>query len=167
MKKNKIKKSAQFKAWYYKPENRLNNGVRGKRWRAANPEKVTKVALAYANSEWGYLMGLWNGIKKHHTNLTKEQFFKLAYAHKEKMGGWRSGYNGEQMTMQRLGSLNGKKQQKPCPMNVSVDRLDNSRIYSYDNIIFCTWKENNHKGAMSIKLMRQVLNIIEERKNET
>ena len=112
-------------------------------------------------------MGLWNGIKKHHTNLTKEQFFKLAYAHKEKMGGWRSGYNGEQMTMQRLGSLNGKKQQKPCPMNVSVDRLDNSRIYSYDNIIFCTWKENNHKGAMSIKLMRQVLDIIEERKNET
>ena len=165
MNKNNKKESARFKAWYYKPENRLNNGVRGKRWKAANPEKVTKVALAYANSEWGYLTGLWNTIKKRHTNLTKEQFFKLAYAHKEKMGGWRSGYSGKQMTMQRFGSLN--KNNKKEPMNVSVDRLDNSRIHSSDNIIFCTWEENNHKGAMSIKLMRQVLDIIEERKNET
>ena len=161
----KEKENAQFKKWYADPKNRKRKLESGRLWRLRNKDRKRRTDLAYVNSEHGYLMGLWNSIKKRHTNLTKEQFFKIAFTHKEKMKGWRSGYSGEQMTMQRSIGLDGEKKRTRWT-NVSVDRLDNHRLYSYDNIIFCTWKENAEKGAMPIKLMHRVLDIIEERKHE-
>ena len=163
---NKEKENAQFKKWYSSPENRARKSETGRQWRIKNKERKQRMDLAYVNSERGFLMGLWNSIKKRPTNLTKKSFFKLAESHKKRMKGWRSEYSGDQMTMQRSIGLNGEKKRIRWT-NVSVDRIDNHRPYSYDNIIFCTWKENNEKGAMPIKLMHRVLEIIEERKNET
>ena len=156
---------------------------KAREWKIKNKERMEKHNWNYANSEHGYLMGLWHVLNrgnrqaknpdyeyasprlKSPTNLTRDLFFKLAYDYKEKMGGWLSGYSGKPMTMDRSLGISGPKREIHYD-NVSIDRLDNEKPYTYENIIFCTWKENNEKGAMPIKLMRRVLEIIEERKNE-
>ena len=159
---NKQKENENFRRWYQK--NREKTLAQKKIYRINNPEKIKQKNLAYINSERGYLMGLWHGINKkqnrHKTNLTKEIFFKFCYDHKEKMGGWFSGYFNQQMTMQR--SV-GRVSRKRVLSNMSIDRIDNSKQYQIGNLILCTWKENNDKGAMSIKLMRRVLEIVDNK----
>ena len=151
-------------------------------WKKRNADQVRRKNFTYANSEHGYLMGVWHALNRGNrqaanpdrkyakkktvrTNLTRDLFFKLAYDYKERMGGWISGYTGKPMTMKRAMGISGPKRHIHYD-NLSVDRLDNEKPYTYENIIFCTWQENNDKGAMPIKLMRRVLEIIEERKNE-
>jgi len=41
--------------------------------------------------------------------------------------------------------------------NLSVDRIDNLKPYTKDNITFCTFRFNNKKGEMDINSIRQVL----------
>jgi len=167
---NKEEERANYKEWYYNPKNHEKARAKQHTWRVQNKEKKRKMDLAYVNSERGYIMGLWHGIKKVRrgvlTNLTREIFFKFCYDHKEKMGGWLSTYSGHQMTMQRSIGLEKKKdgeKRKTRPTNMSVDRLDNSKIYMLDNIVLCTWSENRQKGDMSINLMRRVLELVDNK----
>ena len=47
--------------------------------------------------------------------------------------------------------------------NFSLDRLDNSKTYSIDNIIFCCQQCNHSKKDISIKLIKRLHEIIIER----
>ena len=150
---------ARARAWYRIPANRERARLRHKLWREENIERRNKIDLAYVNSERGYIMGLWQKIKPK-SNMTREIFFKFCYDHRDKMNGWLSKYSGQQMTMQRSIGLQGAKR-RIRPTNMSVDRVDNKRLYMLGNMVLCTWEENNQKGAMSIKLMRRVLEIVD------
>ena len=46
---------------------------------------------------------------------------------------------------------------------VSVDRIDNSKGYSKNNIIFCSAKANLLKGSVSIDMCHKILALYEER----
>ena len=45
---------------------------------------------------------------------------------------------------------------------MSADRIDSSRGYTKDNMIFCRWDFNNRKGDMTIEDMKNVLKVINE-----
>jgi hypothetical protein len=47
--------------------------------------------------------------------------------------------------------------------NFSVDRFDNDKTYSIDNIVFCCTNCNSSKNRISIKLIKRLNEIIKER----
>jgi 5-methylcytosine-specific restriction endonuclease McrA len=47
--------------------------------------------------------------------------------------------------------------------NLSFDRLDNSKPYNVDNIIFCCQNCNVSKNNVSIKLIKRLHEVITER----
>jgi 5-methylcytosine-specific restriction endonuclease McrA len=47
--------------------------------------------------------------------------------------------------------------------NFSIDRLDNSKTYSINNIIFCCNECNRDKRSISIKLIKRLYEVITER----
>ena len=58
-------------------------------------------------------------------------------------------------------SIKGKKRENL--KNLSIDRLDSSKTYSIDNIIFCCQQCNLSKKDISIKLIKRLYEIITER----
>tara|TARA_R100001530_G_scaffold75118_1_gene52812 strand:- start:27 stop:542 length:516 start_codon:yes stop_codon:yes gene_type:complete len=114
------------------------------------------------NTEKGYLDDKWNSIKKGGrkklpVEFTKKEFLQKWEEHKIKYGGWICGYTGLPMT-----KIRGTGKGKPTPSNMSADRIDSSRGYTKDNMIFCRWDFNNRKGDMTIEDMKNVLKVINE-----
>jgi hypothetical protein len=54
--------------------------------------------------------------------------------------------------------------QKRTATNVSIDRLDASKPYNEENIVFCTWEFNERKGAVTVDDCYKILDIYERRK---
>ncbi|MGA1049473.1 MAG: hypothetical protein ACO3UU_15830, partial [Minisyncoccia bacterium] len=55
------------------------------------------------------------------------------------------------------------KSRKNKLKNFSIDRLDSTKTYSLDNIIFCCTECNLSKKDISIKLIKRLYEIITER----
>jgi len=55
------------------------------------------------------------------------------------------------------------KSRKKSIKNLSIDRLDSSKTYSIDNIVFCCTECNLSKKDISIKLIKRLHEIITER----
>ena len=100
-------------------------------------------------------------------NATKEDFYKYFYDYVEKNGRncfyckepWT--YNTKKVN---FGSGVHKKQTKRQNLkNLSLDRLDSSKPYNLDNVIFCCAKCNFSKNEVSIKLIKRLYEIITER----
>ena len=47
--------------------------------------------------------------------------------------------------------------------NFSIDRFDNAKTYSIDNIVFCCTDCNSSKNRISIKLIKRLNEIAKER----
>ena len=62
----------------------------------------------------------------------------------------------------RGGSDKGKSRKKSIK-NLSIDRLDSSKTYGIDNIVFCCTECNLSKKDISIKLIKRLHEIIIER----
>jgi hypothetical protein len=58
----------------------------------------------------------------------------------------------------------GKPRDEDKKKNLSFDRLDSSKTYSIDNIIFCCTECNLNKNKVSIELIKRLYEIIMERK---
>ena len=90
--------------------------------------------------------------------------------HKKKYGGWICAYTGQIMTQTRsmnpVGSAQGKASGIKVKTNMSVDRLDSSKGYTKDNIVFCTWEFNDRKGNVSLEDIRCILNLMESKRDE-
>ncbi len=56
-----------------------------------------------------------------------------------------------------------KNSAKIYKKNFSIDRLDSSKTYSIDNIVFCCIECNSSKKDISFKLIRRLYEIITER----
>jgi hypothetical protein len=60
-------------------------------------------------------------------------------------------------------SQKGKSRERHKIKNLSFDRLDSSKTYFIDNIIFCCTECNLSKKDISIKLIKRLYEIITER----
>ena len=90
-----------------------------------------------------------------------EEFLKTWEAHKIDHGGIFCAVTGEPMTM--IGLNNKNEKYKRNWSNVSVDRIDSSKPYTIQNIIFIKWDVNRSKGDLSIKHMKKILNLYNKR----
>jgi len=90
-----------------------------------------------------------------------EEFLKAWESHKIEHGGIFCAVTGEPMTM--IGLNDKDKKYKRNWSNVSIDRIDSSKPYTIQNIIFIKWDVNRAKGDLSITHMKKILNLYNKR----
>ena len=152
------KKYASAKVYYDKHKDRLlkKNAI----WRVQNQDKILKTRVKYLNSERGYFMEMWNGMKKskkHNSFKNFDDFFDH-WEDQKRAWGWTCPATGIKMTIAR-GFKNGKK----SPTNVSRDRILSHMGYSRKNLIFTSWQYNNNKCSMSPEEAMSFLRIVRDR----
>lgn len=130
-------------------------------------EKKRKSDFRYFSTLTGYLKALYgaamrrcrNHVKKNrkaiHFDLSREDFFNVFWTQVETLGGIYCIYTGEPMTHKR-----GKGRIRS---NISLDRLDNTKGYTKDNIVFCTADFNDLKGSVTIVACQRILEVYKER----
>jgi hypothetical protein len=47
--------------------------------------------------------------------------------------------------------------------NLSVDRMDNDKPYTKENIAFCTTAFNRKKGELTLELVKKILNVFKKK----
>jgi hypothetical protein len=137
-----------------------------------------KRQFKYANTEIGFLTNYYNTINNRHKNhryknlsekeiehhkctLTKEEFFQLWEEHKKQFG-YHCQLTGVKMVLQR--AKDPKKRKFTGYLNaMSVDRLDSTKGYTKDNIIFISNEANKIKGAVTKQLCIKILEIYKEK----
>ena len=137
--------------------------LRSNTWKRSNKEKVKKISVAYLNSERGYFMDMWNGVKKskHGHNFKNFNDFYQCWLDQKAISGMICPATGVEMTMTR--GKNNYPGAKKTNTNISRDRILCTRGYSKQNLIFTTWKYNNSKNNLSPKGAKAFLRIVKER----
>ena len=132
----------------------------------------------YRSTETGFLKHkyakLYRKEKEFKRLLTFEEFVAAWEKHKSIYGmrsAWGPGpHNLEQhkpITIIWLGKGGSKKGKKPIASNLSIDRLDNNRDYTIQNILFIRGDENARKKNTSYEDCKIQMRLHEERfKNE-
>jgi len=133
-------------------------------------------AKARLSDEYKYMESRYNIIKQRYKNnkhfikdridmytcdFTMEQFLNHWEEHKKKYGGLICAISGLPMTHIGLNDLLNKNKRNWS--NISVDRLDSDQSYTLKNIIFIRWDINLSKGDLSIKHMRKILSLYNEK----
>ena len=109
-------------------------------------ESVTK----YRNTEKGYLKMRYNSLnseqRKSKCYFTFDEFVAAWEKHKS-IYGMRSAWGPHHLpiTMIYRGRSGGQKGEKNCGSNLSPDRLDSSKPYTIQNLIFIRNDENSRK----------------------
>jgi hypothetical protein len=101
--------------------------------------------------------------KQHEIKITKPQFLKLWEEHKKKYG-LKCCMTQTDFTFQRG---NRRKTSNKNNHNVSVDRLDNSKGYTANNIVFVTFAFNDRKCSIMILDCVNILRHYKERFPDT
>ena len=143
----------------------------------------------YINTEKGFQKDVINGIfsrgrrdqsKTKRTvwvpNVTKERIYELLLIHYEVMRGVYRGTDGRLCDyckkpwtyIRKLGTRNKGKQVRgqTIETNFSIDRLDTTKTYEEDNIIFCCSGCNNRKNQVRIEDMVNIMNVWMERNSD-
>ena len=146
------------------------------KYRLENKEKIAISEHKYINTERGYVMEVINGVfyryKKKDARLkwkpecTKEQIYgelmlyiqdhgrvceycKDTWTYKRVLGDRQRGYNGR-----------GPK----IVTNFSIDRLDSTKTYILDNLVFCCVGCNNRKNQVRLSDIVNIVRVLKERK---
>jgi len=128
--------------------------------------KKIQAQYKYMSTLTGYLKELYNsakrrnkkirkGRKKHHFDLEWLEFTNVFWNQVETLGGIYCAYTKEPMTHIR-GSGHVRS-------NISLDRIDNTKGYVKENIIFCTIAFNDMKGKVTIDACQRILDVYKER----
>jgi hypothetical protein len=145
-----------------------------KEWYINNAETVSEKQYLYKNSEEGFLISVIGSIyipskvkeRGYAPECTKKEIKNYFYEYINKYGR-NCYYCLEPWTYLRkkinVGNGRNTKKLKRCSTNFSIDRLDNSKTYSIDNIVFCCSLCNASKNKISIKLIKRLHEIITER----
>jgi len=130
-----------------------------------------KRKIKYLNTENGFLNALYynmssrteknvNDGKKRGTiqtiDFTFEEFLNLWEKHKLKYGS-KCVYTGVDIFCKRT-----KNQGIRSKSQVSVDRIDNNKTYTKDNIVFCSCHANWVKGQVTIDMCKRILKVYNE-----
>ena len=131
----------------------------------------------YVGSEKGFFSQLWNTLKKrcdkdsyyHRTQNRilqvnngirgRDHLLELWERQKKLLGGPYCIYTGIELTTVRH---RGKGFNGYTKTNISMDRIDPNLPYQEDNIVFCSWKFNDTKGAVSPEDCKKILKVYEE-----
>jgi len=122
-------------AYRRRPENVAKNRAHSKAWRAAHPLNIADKA---SNVHF-YLRAIWYGVRKRNMGHTLTQANLLTVWKKQ---GGRCAITNIPMTHSRLNPDH-------YGTNGSVDRIDNERGYTLDNIRFVCRRINSMRGEYS------------------
>ena len=164
MKKNKkcskCKINKNVKEFYLRPERKKGKGIRS----ICKSCDSKRKSIYYATEE-GFMKKLFASINDrkvstrrhigHSVDFTQKEFFEIWKEYKKQYGMF-CFYTGI--------PINFIKSPEHIRGNqVSVDRIDNSKGYSRNNIIFCSSKANFMKASVTIDMCRKIVALYEER----
>ena len=145
-----------------------------KKWSLNNSKKLSKIKHKYMNSEKGFVTKCISSIFT--PSKIKERGFIPEFTKKEILNYFNEYINKwgrvcfycfEPWTYKRkrhnIGQGRSFKKFTQNMKNFSIDRLDNDKTYSIDNVIFCCTNCNLSKNRISIKLIKRLNEIIKER----
>jgi hypothetical protein len=183
--KNREEILIQRKKYYL--DNREETIKKQKEYNLKNREKINKRQRIYAvgyrednkeillirqniyyNTERGFMMKLWNSIKKSskkHNRINEFKDFDEFYNHwlKQKATyGMRCPATGVEMT-HTIGTNKSSVGNKRIMTNISTDRILSTGNYSPQNLIFTTWAYNCAKCNITPEMARAFLRIVGER----
>ena len=155
------KENKQCRDRYWADPKKSN--LKTRNWKKNNKERVRDCAVKYLNSEGGYFMEMWNGIKKskHGHNFKNYDDFFQCWLDQKAIYGMICPATGVEMTMIRR--VSEQRDSKRTQTNISRDRILCSRKYSRQNLIFTTWEYNNSKHSITPKAAKAFLRIVRER----
>ena len=141
------------------------------KWNKNNKKRKLHTDGKYRSEERGYLINIYVSISKPSAfrkrgiecQITKQEFFEQWMLHKERMGGMFCEYTGLPLTFNR-GFFKGKGSRSRCPTNLSIDRLDNTKPYSIENIVFCRADFNNRKNQVNLDDCLKIIELAKKRK---
>ena len=137
-------------------------------YREDNKEILLIRQNIYYNTERGFMMKLWNSIKKSskkHNRINEFKDFDEFYNHwlKQKATyGMRCPATGVEMT-HTIGTNKSSVGNKRIMTNISTDRILSTEGYSPKNLIFTTWAYNCAKCNITPEMARAFLRIVGER----
>jgi hypothetical protein len=158
----------------YKRKRKVYMKKYNKEWTLKNSKRIGEVKYKYRNSEKGFLTHCIGAIftpskikdRGFIPMSTKKEIKNHFYEYVNKYGRV-CFYCLEPWTYIRKKYIPGygKSYKKLIQnsKNLSMDRLDNSKTYSVNNIVFCCTDCNSSKNKISIKLVKRLYEIIEER----
>lgn len=145
-----------------------------KKWRLKNGKILSRIKHKYMNSEKGFVnkcissMFTPSKIKQRGfvPKCTKREILNYFNEYINKWGRV-CFYCFEPWTYKRkrhnIGQGRSFKKFTQNMKNFSIDRLDNDKTYSINNIIFCCTNCNSSKNRISIKLIKRLNEIIRDR----
>jgi len=135
-----------------------------KQWKIKNRSRISEQNIKYKQTERGYFMELWQGIKKSRHGCEFKNFdeFFNCWIEQQKIYGTKCPYTEVEMTKTKGLNPHGERK-KHTDTNISKDRILSSKPYSKQNIMFVCWKANNEKGRVSPKIAKRYLQFVKER----
>ena len=137
---------------------------RGRKFKEANPQRIWESNKKYNETERGFLMGIWGGMKKSKHGNEFESFDEVweHWQAQKKTYGMNCPILGTPMPMIK-GRSRAAGKKVTTPTNVSRDRVLSTRPYSKQNLIFTSWKANNAKNNITPRIARRFLCFVRER----
>ena len=137
-------------------------------YREDNKEILLIRQNIYYNTERGFMVKLWNSIKKSskkYNRINEFKNFNEFYNHwleQKAMYGMRCPATGVEMT-NTIGTNKSSVGNKRIMTNISTDRILSTGGYSPKNLIFTTWAYNCAKCNITPEMARAFLRIVGER----
>ena len=161
---------AKCKEYNLKNREKINKRQRiySVKYREDNKEILLIKQNIYYNTERGFMVKLWNSIKrssKKHERINEFKDFDEFYNHwlKQKATyGMRCPATGVEMT-HTIGTNKSSVGNKRIMTNISTDRILSTKGYSPQNLIFTTWAYNSAKCSITPEMAKAFLRIVGER----
>ena len=141
------------------------------KYRKDNKEIILIKQTIYYNTERGFMMKLWNSIKKsskkhERTNEFKDfDEFHNHWLEQKARYGMKCPATGVEMTTTM--GINKPGENKKIITNISTDRILSTEGYSPQNLIFTTWAYNCAKCNITPEMAKAFLKIVKERYGDT
>ena len=137
------------------------------RYRKDNKEIIVIKQNIYYNTERGFMMKLWNSIKKSSKASNRINEFKNFdefhnhWLEQKARYGMKCPATGVEMTTTM--GINKPGENKKIITNISTDRILSTEGYSPQNLIFTTWAYNCAKCNITPEMAKAFLRIVGER----
>ena len=137
---------------------------KGNEWIRKNKDRKRIVGNIYNQSERGYLVNIFNSMRKscHYveSEFPDKESLIQHWEEQKAISGWICPATGKTMTTTML-TKEGNFAKNPT--NISKDRILCFEHYTKKNLMFTTWKYNNDKNATTPKMAKAILRITKER----
>jgi hypothetical protein len=146
---------------------RKRSKIYGVKYREDNREILLVKQNIYCNTERGFMVSLWNSIKrtsKKHERINKFKDFDEFHNHwleQKARYGMKCPATGVEMTT--IKGVNKPGEYKTIKTNISTDRILSTGGYSPENLIFTTWEYNSAKCNITPEMAKAFLKMVEER----